>query len=227
MKKIIFTLALISTISINYSQQVIQIQGQSGAQSFMVSASNNKDEKALGSPYITEDFTLAKISLLKQKNYLVRYNAYYDEIEIKNDNNDVFFISKKRGYIVVNIVKENYSYHLFGYLDASNTLDFGYFIKLNDANTLLLKKQIVSLIPKKPNTNGYSEEKPAQFKRQKDKYFIKKGDDNAIELPKNKKDIAKLFPEFEKDILSFIKKNEIKTNKEEHLIKLINFINTL
>ena len=74
-------------------------------------------------------------------------------------------------------------------------------------------------------TNGYDSNVPAQYKRLKDKFFIKKNDELAIEIPTNKKDFAKLFPKRQKEILSFIKKEKIKFKKESDLLKLVNHLN--
>ena len=75
--------------------------------------------------------------------------------------------------------------------------------------------------------SSYQSEIPASFKRVKDKYFIKISENPAIEVPKNKKEFAKLFPNNESKVLSFIKKNKIKISQETDLIKIANFCSGL
>ena len=91
----------------------------------------------------------------------------------------------------------------------------------------LLIKETVVFIDRKPAKTSYDKTKPAVLKRISDKYFIAIGSDAAVEFPKKKKKFPKLFPDKHKDILSFMKKNKIKTSKEEDLVELINYINTL
>jgi hypothetical protein len=66
------------------------------------------------------------------------------------------------------------------------------------------------------------------FKSLKDRIYIKIGSKEAIVLPTKKKKLAKaIFPENPKDILDFINSNKIKLSKEEDLITLINYLNSM
>lgn len=49
----------------------------------------------------------------------------------------------------------------------------------------------------------------------------------AVKLPKTRNAVAKLFKGKEKHIKAFLKKHKIKVTKEEDLIKLIQYANSL
>ncbi len=83
-------------------------------------------------------------------------------------------------------------------------------------------------IEEKQSKTGYDAYRPPQFKRLNDKYFIKLyNNDFVVLLPKNKKLFANLYPESKSEVLAFIKEKKVKLNKEQDLLKLINFINSL
>ena len=193
---------------------------------FVKIANSNKFDKIEGSAYINENFVPAKISTAKNKVYYVRYNAFNDEMEIKGENDIIYGLNKERENLLINFSNPKQTYQLFDYTLDSNDLQ-GYFIKINfDSDLLLLRKERIVHVDEKISATTYGTNRPAHFKRAKDNYFIKVGENNAIELPKNKKEIAKLFPEFENETLSFIKKNKIKLKNETDLLKLIEYLNS-
>ena len=94
-------------------------------------------------------------------------------------------------------------------------------------NIKLFTKKGVRYSQAQPAVSGYDKDKPAEFKNNNDTHFVSINGAYAYELPSKKKSIAKLFPKHSKDVLNFIKKNKIKTSREEDMMKLINYINTL
>ncbi|MEZ4803305.1 MAG: hypothetical protein R2797_11080 [Gelidibacter sp.] len=187
------------------------------------------NETVEGSPYINDEFLPAKISASEDNVFYVRYNAIADQFEVKGENNKAYALNKYRRDIVVQLVGVKKTYQVFGYLDENDNENFGYFVIINgkDSNVKLLKKEKKFFIGEKVATTSYDTPKPATYKRANDEYYIKVGEDAAIEMPTNKKDIAKLFPKQEKNILSFIKENKIKTKKEEDLNMLMEYINQI
>ena len=228
------TLLLISaliTVNITYSQlegldnEFSNNKTSSGR--FIKVTNSDKFDKIEGSAYINEIFVPAKMSTAKNKVFSVRYNAFNDEMEIKGENDIIYGIDKNRKDILIHFSNPKQTYQTFNYTIDNQGL-LGYFVKLNfDSELLLLKKESTIYVEEKISKTTYGASKPAHFKRAQDKYFIKIGKNNAIELPKNKKEIAKLFPEFEKETLSFIKKNKIKLKNETDLLELIEYLNSL
>ncbi len=231
MKKIaLLLISTLITVNIIYSQisgldtefENLTTTGRSIIK--VVNPDNNEIE---GSAYLNKNFVRAKISIAKNKVFYVRYNAFNDEIEIKGGNDIIYGLDKKRKDILIHFSNPKQTYQAFDYI-LDNKESVGYFIKLNfDSELLLIRKERIIHVKEKISKTTYGTNKPAHFKRAKDKYFIKVGNQSAIELPKNKKDVAKLFPKFENEVLSFIKKNKIKLNNEFDLLKLFEYLNSL
>ena len=123
----------------------------------------------------------------------------------------------------------NKTYEAIDYVNVEGKTSRGYFVHVNNANSKyqLLIKETIQFVDRKPAKTSYDKTKQAEFKRLEDRYFITNGNEAAVEFPKKKKDFPKVFPDKHKDILSFMKKNKIKTSKDEDLVELINYINTL
>lgn len=191
---------------------------------------DNSDNTIEGSVYIQETFMPAKLSLLEgTKIFNLKYNAYSDEFEIQNEGKKPGALNKNIDNLLIVFVAGNKTYEAKNYIDEKGEAKRGYFVHANDSKSKhkLLIKEAIKFIEKKTSETGYDKARPAKFKRLKDTYFISIGDDPAVEFPKKKKDFSKSFPNKHKDIMSFIKKNKIKTSKEDDLVKLINYINTL
>lgn len=188
------------------------------------------DNEVNGTPYIVNEFLPGKISADKDGNiFNLRYNAYNDIIEIQKSANEIEALYKDLVDVTVTIL--NKSYRAYDYKDTStNAQKRGYFVVVSNGEAgqkpLLIKERII-FIEKKPAKSSYNQTKPAQYKRKSDQYYTLNDNGSAINLPSNKKDLANAFPKHTKDVLNFIKSNKIKTSKQEDLIKLINYINTL
>ncbi|MEZ4793551.1 MAG: hypothetical protein R2783_08855 [Gelidibacter sp.] len=218
------------TLSIGYSQTLIE-GGLSGTRSSGLISTTPivLNEYVQGSPYINEDFLPARISVSEDDVFYVRYNAISDQFEVKGENNKSYALNKYRRDIVVQLVGLKKTYQVFGYLDENENENFGYFVIMNDqdSNVKLLKKEKKFFIGEKVATTSYDTPKPATYKRANDEYYIKIGNDPAVELPTKKKEIAKLFPKKEDKILNFIKEHKIKTKREEDLNRLMSYINQI
>lgn len=217
-------------VSTTYSQNPIGTIDNHSSASWLVTKSKPADDTILGTPYVNDAFLPAKIHTNSEKNtsFYIRYNALADEFEVKGAGDKNYALKKDRKDILVEFIGTEKYYRVYDFIENEN-IKSGYFVILTnkDANTILLKRESVTLIKKKVAVTSYDSDKPAQYKRNSDEFFIKLPSGNAVELPRNKKDIAKLFPEHSKKVLDYIKSNKIKTSKESDLIQLTNYLNTL
>lgn len=190
---------------------------------------DSKDRSAIGTPYLNEKFIPAKISIDNSKVYSVRYNAYSDEFEVKMAEDNIQTLNKAVENITITMVSTKELYGALNYTDSKTGLDRGYFVFLtpDNENAKLYLKKAKRFIEAKPAQTGYDVDKPAEFKDAKETFYISVGDGYAQEVPKKKKEISKIWPEKAKEINAFVKSNKIKSNREEDLIKLVNYINTL
>ncbi|WP_040250003.1 hypothetical protein [Psychroserpens mesophilus] len=188
------------------------------------------NESVEGSPYINEKFLPATISASEGDVFYVRYNAMSDEFEVKGDQNKAYALNRYRRDIVIEILPLKKTYQVVGYYDDERNENFGYFLYLTNpkAKTVLFKKEKIIFIDEQKASTGYDSNDPAKYKRINDKFFIKlNGKKILSELPNKRKDLAKLFSEHEDSVIAYMKENRIKTSKEEDLIQLINYVNTL
>ncbi|WCO02060.1 hypothetical protein [Psychroserpens ponticola] len=188
------------------------------------------NESVDGSPYTNKEYLPAKISAAEGSTFFVRYNAMRDEFEVKGQNNKAYSLNRYRRDIVVEIVPLKKKYQVFGYFDEKQNENFGYFVYLSDSNasTVLLKKERITFIGEKRAVTSYDTPRSARYKRWDDKFFMKLGEDKIVkELPRGKKAISKLFPEHKTAVFTFLKENKIKTSREEDLVQLMNYVNSL
>lgn len=232
MKRIIFiSFALFITFT-SFSSLLAQQNGvhANDAYWFLGNVNIENDTSIEGSQYLNKEFVLARITSDDgEKVYSIRYNAYLDIIELQNENRKIFSINKSIENISITIINTGEMYELIEFQKNKSEAKKGYLIHLTPTtNTVkLFKRKKIKLTDAKPVSNSYDKPRPATYNKIPDQYYIKIGEDKAVLASKKKKDILKLFPENSGVISDYIKSNKIKVSKEEDLLKLINFINTL
>ncbi|WP_294250916.1 hypothetical protein [uncultured Chryseobacterium sp.] len=225
MKKILLQSLILLNITICSAQQQIVSQNYNvgGAQPifYTLQSSSGKTlnyDDIMGSPYQNKSFLPAKISGSPNENVSVRYNNYKDEIEFKK-NDEIFSLPKKAEYSRIEVISTRQIIVLLNISDETN----GYFYELVKGNNSLYKKSKTKFIDFVPASNGYTSDKPASFKTMDPEYYI--NIKNKFIKPKNQKEIIEQFPDKKESLTSFFKSNKIKFDKEEDLIKLVNFLN--
>lgn len=186
-------------------------------------------ESALGSAYIPEEYSPARIINFDNKIYSARYNALNKQMEVLTDQNAT--------PIALDIVNNNYeiffislqkTYRSFTYNNEKGITKRGFLVVLSDENGVsLLKEENITYIPMTPAVSSYDKDRPAKFKREDDIYYLKLKDDSIVHISSKTKEIPESFPNYSKEISNFLKKNKVKTKNEEDIIKLANFIGTL
>ena len=184
---------------------------------------------AKGSPYINSKYTNIKIRTFENMVFSGRYNANNGNMEVitREGAMPIALDIEKRDYEVT-FLNTKKTYKSFKYKNKKGVYKKDFFVDVSPSKNgiSLLKKEYINFIPEKLSTSSYEKNQPAKFKRIDDIFYIIKPKEESLTLlPKNKKDIAKLFSSREKEILSYIKKEKIKLSKEEDLIKLVNFLN--
>lgn len=223
MKKTIFAIALITFTSLAFAQQVRQTNQMFGDNATFSGIKSSTGrvltyDDISGTPYPNKNFATAKIGTSDQR-ILVRYNSYNDEVEFKKDD-QILSLLKTPEYSRVEIISPKQTLVL---LETNDDLS-GYFFEITSGKNSLYKKIKTKFIDAVPAATSYSTDKPAFFKTSDPVYYIKT-ENNFIKKPKNQKEIIEALPNLKNQINAFIKENKIKLNKEEDLIKLVNFLN--
>ena len=217
---------LISTVTIAQpeAQEPSQIQYISNRTVNLV----NEQEDYTGSPYFNEDFVSGNI-LSKGKtiatNQIVRYNVNKEEFEIR-DSKDSNSKTVKTILRSENITIEMGD-HSFEYIsDAKNKLR-GYFIPLiTGGKNSLYKKIKKEYIPSQKAINSMTSDVAALYKEKEILYLVD-GDGKFIELTSSKKDRLNAFGDTKKNVKDYAKQNKLNLKKEEDLIKIVTYTNSL
>lgn len=171
--------------------------------------------------YFEPNFTAAFISNDDSNTvYKLRYNAFYDEIEIEH-NGQILFLNKEEN-LEVFFRELNKNYVCLRYSDGKDNV-FGYLAVVYQGQKykVLVKENVELFIGNKTDmTRGGSAE---QYRKMKLKYFIKT-EIGFFEMPNSKKKFAALFKGKEKAILDYMKSNKISLNDFMDIRKLFLFI---
>lgn len=184
---------------------------------------------AIGTPYINEKYESVRIKNFEDKIYSGRYNAYISEMEILlgNNQNPIALDIANNDYEVF-FLNENKTYKSFTYNTDRGIQKRGFLVIISDENDVqLLKEERIKYYDKIPASSSYDQDKPAKFRREDDTYYIKLKNNKIVYFPTKTKDLVSVFPEHDKTITSFIKKEKLKLKKEEDAIKVANFIGSL
>lgn len=209
----------------NLGQRQINIEQQRSV--FGLSEGEYKNLK--GSPYANETFLLGKIyngNELLFDNLYLRYNAFSDEIEIKNSekNNIVEYGAlNKNSEELIKIYNQTYVFVPFENSNAKGN----YFQILSEEKVFdLYKKTKASFHPPSYAKTSYDKDKPAEFK-QTNIYFLVDKKGSFFELPSNKNKLLKVLSKENKKVKEFTKINNLNLKVDKDLIRLISYYNSL
>ncbi len=191
--------------------------------------SNNIQGKTKGSPYENEKFELGEIvhmsSKQKIKKLFLRYNVFDDQIEVSKTSE----VSELHGLLKSEHIYariNNKEYHYKKYKDLKNQTKKGYLIKLRSNTKISLYKLLEKKYTKAKIANtSYHKNTPAKFTDQHTYYL--EINEQLFLVSSNKKKTVSIFPENQKEVKDFIKKESLNLKKEKDLVKLVNFYGTL
>ncbi|MFV8345955.1 hypothetical protein ACNQGX_07670 [Flavobacterium sp. ZB4P13] len=185
---------------------------------------NKKDlTKTEGSKYFVEEFRLAEVSGISQK-IMVRYNALTDIIEVQNDKKELFSLTKKDPFNTITIIPFTDKIKLLNYKTKEGEAN-GYLVELFNQNEVALyRRDRISLQKEKEAINSYTVATPARYVKTNDEYFLSLKNENAIVMPKNKKELQDLFPMKKEEIAIYLKDNKFSLKDKKSIIEIAKFI---
>jgi hypothetical protein len=187
---------------------------------------NGKAEKPVdykyvqGSCYFNERFIDGRITLNTGQTFEspVRYDIFADQIEYKNEANEIFTVQNRE--IIRTVYIDSLQFKYFEPGDFENANGFYELLLLGDYS-LYRKYQVLLRNPEAAGPGSFST--AARFIPMDSKYFIMDPDDNFTEIT-SKKDL--LIPGRDTEELEkFIKANKIKPKDEKDLIRFTGFLN--
>ncbi|MGV8915616.1 MAG: hypothetical protein ACOH1X_09240 [Kaistella sp.] len=171
----------------------------------------------LGIPYYQSDFIPAKVNETSEV-FSIRYNSFLDAVEILN-NSDVYQLPKDETSPDFRFETTNEKLVFV----KTDDIYSGYFFVISEGRNRILKKVITKFYPAKPAANTLIPGDAARFQMQKPIYFLQTAS-GVKKLPKNEKEFIAIFPEKKEALNEFFKKNKIKLNKDQDLVKLGKFL---
>ena len=178
-----------------------------------------------GSAYLNKEFINGTIYTAQKEKFTdvpLRFNVYSDDMEFKNQNNEIMAIAAPENIEKIEIGELSFKY--IPYM-AGQKIKNGFFELVTDGNaSLYIRHEIIFKEAEK--AGAYKEASPPSFINNPNEYYIQIGK-NAATLVKNKKSLQEMFPDNKDKVETFIKKNNIKTNEAESIAELVNYYNSL
>lgn len=178
-----------------------------------------------GSPYLNDEFiegTVYTTSSLQYNNIPLRYNIFSNNLEFKTPENIIMTIATPEIIEIAEFGDYKMSYIPYA---ISKKIKRGFLTEIEKGKLSLYSKQEVQY-QEPTKAAAYEDPEPARFVLQPDSYFIRV-ELNEAKIINNKKELIAIFPDHKKEVAAFIKKNKVKTNKEESLVKLLKYYNSL
>ncbi len=192
---------------------------------------NNKgfEEKYEGSAFVQNSFKVGLVGNNK-KHVLFKYNAYKDEVLVKDEDNLKYFnLLKGLGNKIKAINSHNEdTYIVFNDSEKDEKRFFKHvFNTVDKKQNLLIKQQIIFIEAQKPKT-AYQEYKAPHFKRLDDMFYISLDSSNdAIKVPKSRRKFTALFGDKKDEIKTFMKSKDKSHKEKQGLIAILKYYSTL
>lgn len=232
MKKILLTGLLVSVTLSGFSQaansqydvysRTIDINQKSLAFGLTEAQFESIKDEAYANPNFLEG-SIFQEDHLASAGVPMRYNAFADEIEIKKSVTDENYGALvKDPDIFVKIGRELYIFIPF---EGSNEKG-GYFNVLNDGKTYDLYKKTTAVFREARKAEStYGRDIPPSFSKSVKYYLVQDG--TFLEMPSGKSKVIKMMDKKKSEIKSYIKQNKLDIDKEEDLIKLVSYFDSL
>jgi len=219
-QKVVFIMATMIAFSFNLKSQPDQkfLDEYNFQKSKFGIKSPNYDEY-VGSPYLNKNFELSEIYLKDKTAYKLplRFNIYKNSMEYKIDN-DIFEIANPE--LINKIVSDSSTFIYITIIGKG-----GYFDLLVSGKCSLVKRYVIKMNEAQP-PKPYQDAKPAEFSRLTDRFYLVLSNGENKEI-KNLKDVLAILADKKALLEAYLKKEKIKNTKEENLVKITDFYNSL
>jgi hypothetical protein len=183
-----------------------------------------------GSAYLQDMFIPTKLYYGNEfmKNIYYRYNAYNEEIEVKQspgmNKGEIGALNKDKK---ISILVDNDKMGFKTFVTAEKKTLNGYLIALlNDKDYDLYKRIHIIYSPGRVSTNSFVKAVPNRFTKFTEYYFQKEGVNRIDEIPPNNRQFLKLLDGTTKgDMKTFLKDNKLNVKDEADLIEVFKYLN--
>jgi len=190
---------------------------------------NLAPEQILGSPYADNTFKKGSIFYKDENSGSVyyRYNAYNEEIEIKENNladSPIKSLSKDKN---ISLITSNGTPLRFStFTDKNDNTQNGYLYVLQKGANTLFKSIDVTFKEGQKSPNSFVKAKNARFSQFTEYYLEIEGRKRVDEVELKNKKLLNLLPDdMRPQLQQYLKENKIKIADEQDLIKAIQYLN--
>ncbi len=221
---LLITVSLLLKIASLNAQSVFGLQELSNeVQKINSSDAGRQSANIEGTPYLNDEFSPGNVILNDStiyKDIPLRYNAYSDQMEFKHSNGVVLILDKAGSYKEVQIGEKRFVYTT---LSCEKNKFTGFFEILVKGKATLFKKYTVNITDPQP-AQPFKDPVPAQYQFKPESYYIVM-DDKTISVSNEKSLLNDLSDKG--GLAAFIKKNKLKTRKQEDLAEIVQYINSI
>lgn len=235
---------LLVAVTTSYSQQTVTLRLDNSPTlvSFIVPYFNplfgppyvNPDKTLLevadGSQYLDDEFKRIKTAS-KDVKVEARYNAYFDEMEIKKEEKEPGWVNKDHHQNNVVLAEDGTAYKILDAKGNTETSELGYYQLLVHSNYVSLYKKKTKILAVGVDAGPYMIPPPkviTEFQEIKTEYYIEFNNSGiAQKLPSTRGRIAKIFRKNKDLIRDYIKENKLKVTRDEDMVKIFVYVNSL
>lgn len=175
-----------------------------------------------GSPYYDDVYRVGE-TLVNHRNVrlLMRYNAYLDQIEMKDKYGKAFNLLKRKDLTATIAGKR---YVLLEYKDKNKKVT-GYFLPQNNGATVLYWKPKKVFVQAAKPESGYDEFRMPEY-ADASAFYLSVDGETPEKIQLSKRSVLRNLKGNRSGIKDFILKNNLKLKSAEDVVKLLDFYNT-
>ena len=177
-----------------------------------------------GSPYLNEEWVDGEIHTFKASyaGVSMRYNIYLDYIEFKQKGKSYILDPEPR---LRKIELDGNTLVVAKYGRIGKMKD-GYFLLLDSGKLQLMSKKAIQFKEAQAPKALESSATPAKYQQLPDQFFYRFGQGDLVKISNTRKMIAGL-QDHQEELNAFAKKEKISAKKEDDLIRLVKYYNSL
>lgn len=182
-----------------------------------------------GSAYTSDTFLPGQLFYNDEfeSNIFYRYNAYAEELEIKNSDvagAPIYGLQRDKSISLKMPDGKSMSFKTF--IDKKGLTQNGYLTLLSAGKYSLYKRSDVKYTQPQKAQNSFIAATPARFSKFTEYYFELEGRNRIDELELKNKKLLKLVEESERESLKlYLKENGIKIKNEQDIISVLSYLN--
>ena len=181
-------------------------------------------KKIEGTPYLTEKYVDGEIlfGTTGRSAVPLRYNVFQDLMEYQQNGKALVLDPSTK----IKRVKLGESTYVVDKFEYDGKTKYGFLNLLDSGKVTLLAKKVVKYQAPLKGRALDGGDVPAKFSRSSDTYFYRIGNGELQEV-NNLKDMIASFPDKQEELKQFAKKEKISPKKEDELLKLVRYYNSL